>query len=201
MFRFLFLQFLLALPFFSEVQAETLYYQIRYRDHKIGQLRIERRQQGSATEIRFRSRVDMQLLFRVKVFDSMWVSFRNGQLEQAYLYRTQNGKVKVNNRIRREGALYRQWSEGEETASLSQPILFSTANLYFHEPAGLSRIYSEKFQQFISIRPQGGHRYRLMLPDGNYTEYEYRQGLCHFVEAHTDWARIQFVMMGQLPDV
>ena len=55
----------------------------------------------------------------------------------------------------------------------STELLFTTAKLYFHEPVGIQRIYSERFLQYCSLEPKGNHKYKLNLPNGRVNYYTY----------------------------
>jgi hypothetical protein len=56
--------------------------------------------------------------------------------------------------------------------------------LYYTEPLSVSQVYSDNFQRFIAIQRTGPHVYRLNLPDGNYNDYYFQNGVCKLVELH-----------------
>ena len=56
--------------------------------------------------------------------------------------------------------------------------------LYFQEPFNKQIVYSDNFQQFLTIEQVDLHRYKIVLPDGNYNYYTFTDGLCSTVELH-----------------
>ena len=124
----------------------------------------------------------------------MKVIFKGNQMLQAQLYRTLNGKVKVNNSATWNGKSYLMTNKDNEPSSLQHLIYLTTANLYYLEPTNIATVFSEKFQKMIPIKHVGNRRYLLDLPNGNKAYYSYTNGICSLVEAETDWASLKFVL-------
>jgi hypothetical protein len=174
--------------------AETLSYSV-VRDHKtIGQIRIQRTINKNETDYFFESTVKLRVLVNIEVYDRMKVKFRGGQMIQSQLYRTLNGRVRVDNKTTWNGRGYDIVDEGKHQKVMPQIIRLSTASLYYHEPEKSQMVFSEKFQQMVPIKHLGNRRYQLNLPNGNQTRFTYANGICKLVEAETDWANLQFVL-------
>ena len=147
--------------------GETLQYAI-IRDHKnIGTLHIDRSRKNDITEYFFESTVKVTVLFDIEVYDRMRVTFKGNQMLQAMLYRTLNGRVKVDNTVTWNGKYYYMTNKDNENSSFKQLISFTTATLYYQEPVHTTQVFSEKFQKMIPIRAVSGSRYRMDLPNGN----------------------------------
>lgn len=185
--------FLLALALGMNSFADNLTYTVIHDKKPVGQINISRTTKQDLTQIRFESTVVVNMLFTIKVYDKMDVTFKGNQLINSYLYRTLNGKVKVKNYATWDGKSYLQNNKDEDKSTLSQLIHYTTASLYYHEPIGQQEVYSEKFQKMIPIKNVGIKRYLLSLPNGNKVYYSYKNGVCSLVEAETDWANLQFV--------
>lgn len=181
----------------STVHCESLRYAIMHNNKNIGTLHIDRSTKNGVTEYFFESNVKLTILFDIAVYDRMRVTFRGNQMLQAILYRTLNGKVKVDNSVTWNGKHYYMTSKDNERTYFNQLIYFTTATLYYHEPVKTSHIFSEKFQQLIPISPVSNNRYRMDLPNGNKTYYSYANGVCSLVEAETDWADLKFVLQSR----
>lgn len=178
--------------------GETLQYAI-IRDHKnIGTLHIDRSRKNDITEYFFESTVKVTVLFDIEVYDRMRVTFKGNQMLQAMLYRTLNGRVKVDNTVTWNGKYYYMTNKDNENSSFKQLISFTTATLYYQEPVHTTQVFSEKFQKMIPIRAVSGSRYRMDLPNGNKTFYSYSNGVCSLVEAETDWANLKFVLQSRI---
>jgi hypothetical protein len=174
--------------------GESLTYSIIKGNSTIGSIRIDRSTKNDFTEYSFESTAKLNLLLSFEVYDRMRVLFRGPQLIQAKLYRTLNGKVKVDNTATWNGSSYRLFDKDGHTGSIDHQIYATTASLYFFEPLNSHAVFSEKFQQMIPIKRVGEKKYALQLPNGNKVTYTYSNGICSLVEADTDWASVKFVL-------
>jgi len=179
-------------------RAEILRYTVMHRDNEVGQLQIERTVSKDETRYRFESNVALTMIMKIRVYDMMDVTFHGNLLTRAYLYRTLNDKVKVRNLALWDGTRYKLSDRDNEIKTITHPIYFTTASLYYVEPLQIRNLYSEKFQKMIPVTPDGASRYRLDLPNGNRVFYSYRNGRCSLVEAQTEWADIRFVLKERL---
>ncbi|MBK8144345.1 MAG: hypothetical protein IPK62_04730 [Bacteroidetes bacterium] len=78
-------------------QCESLSYTVLKGNDKIGKINISRTTKNNITEYFFESNVKLWFIVSVEVYDRMKVTFQGNQMLQSHLYRTLNGKVKVNN--------------------------------------------------------------------------------------------------------
>ena len=174
--------------------AEALSYSVFKGGDKIGNININRKTNNNITEYFFESNVKLRFIISIEVYDKMKVIFQGPHMLEAQLYRTLNGKVKVNNLATWNGSYYDMKNKDNEKSTIKQMITLATANLYYTEPKNISHVFSEKFQQMIPIKPIGNKKYTLELPGGNKTTYSYANGVCQMVEADTDWATLKFVL-------
>ncbi len=179
---------------FKVCNSESLSYTVLKGEDKIGKINITRTAQNSTTEYFFESNVKLRFLLNIEVYDRMKVIYKGNQMVHAELYRTLNGKVKVNNTAIWNGKHYEMKNMDNEKNTISYPIYITTANLYYSEPKNTTAVFSEKFQKMIPIKNTGDKKYTLMLPGGNKTTYSYANGVCSMVEADTDWATLKFVL-------
>lgn len=186
---------LLLISFQSKIcNSESLSYTVWKGEDKIGNINITRTAKNNTTEYFFESNVKLRFLLSIEVYDRMKVIYKGNQMVHAELYRTLNGKVKVNNTASWNGKVYEMKNMDNEKSTISHPIYITTANLYYNEPKNTTSVFSEKFQKMIPIKNAGDKKYTLMLPGGNKTTYSYANGVCSMVEADTDWATLRFVL-------
>jgi hypothetical protein len=185
---------LLFVLFQQSAFGESLSYSVMKGGETIGHIHIDRTKKNDVTEYFFESTVKLTFIFSIEVYDRMRVIFKGNQMLQAQLYRTLNGKVKVNNSATWNGKSYLMINKDNERSSLQHLIYLTTANLYYLEPANTTAVFSEKFQKMIPVKRVGNKRYLLDLPNGNKTYYSYTNGICSMVEAETDWASLKFVL-------
>lgn len=174
--------------------AEIMTYKVIKGGDQIGLIQINRVVKSDVVEYFFESTVKLTVIFDIEVYDKMKVCFKAGQMTQASLYRTLNGKVRVNNTATWNGSHYQMTNKDGDKNSLSQLVQMTTASLYFHEPKDGTYIFSEKFQKMLPVKWVKDRKYLLKLPGGNKTYYSYANGTCNLVEAETDWADLKFVL-------
>jgi hypothetical protein len=174
--------------------AEIMTYNVWKGNDQIGKIHINRIVKNDVVDYYFESTVKLTVLFDIEVYDKMNVRFKAGQMTQASLYRTLNGKVRVNNTAIWNGSHYQMTNKDGDKNSLSQLVQMTTASLYFHEPKDGTFIFSEKFQKMLPVKWIKDRKYLLKLPGGNKTYYSYANGTCNLVEAETDWATLKFVL-------
>ena len=178
----------------TSTTREYLNYSIIKDDRTIGNIRVERSLKNDITEYLFESRAKVKILYSIEIYDKMGVTFKQNILQQAKLYRTMNGKLKVNNTATWNGNFYTLSDKDGANGSLKQSIFSSTASLYFNEPGNIKSVFSEKFQKMIPIQKINSQKYRINLPNGNTATYTYSGGICTLVEANTDFANLKFVL-------
>ena len=71
-------------------------------------------------------------------------------------------------------------------------VVFTTVMLYYQEPVGIEKVYSERFLEYCSLEALDDHRYKLYLPNGkvNYYTYAERELLEIFVDR--TWFNLRF---------
>jgi len=74
---------------------------------------------------------------------------------------------------------------------------FLVSMLYFKEPLNEKWVFSERFGQGLSIINLGDGHYKLMLPDDNYCEYVYKNGVCTEVKAKNGSRTIKMTLSQQ----
>lgn len=188
----LLLLFFIFLDLFT--YAEKLTYTVIHDSKPVGNINIDRVKKNDVTEYSFESTVIVKMLLTIKVFDKMDVTFKQNQLIQAHLYRTLNGRVKVNNQATWNGSYYKMTDMDNAVTTIKHQISITTASLYYQEPANVTSVFSEKFQKMVPVKYVGDKRYLLLLPNGNKCYYTYNNGICSLVEAETDWAKLRFVL-------
>jgi len=71
---------------------------------------------------------------------------------------------------------------------------FYVSRLYFEEPVNQKYIFSERFGKSLELVHHGSGHYKLLLPDDNYCEYFYENGVCKLVRAKNGSRTIKMVL-------
>ncbi|MBO9672803.1 MAG: hypothetical protein J7577_05125 [Sphingobacteriaceae bacterium] len=160
--------------------AQQSKFNIKRNGEVIGEMYFQQKNEGENTYLTITSKVQTRFVFKINVETEDQAHFKNGKLLTSNVSRTVNGNARelkktdwVNNRY--------QLKTGNKTNTLDQPISYNMMLLYIKEPLNISEIYSDNFQCFIPVQKSGAHQYRIKLPDGNYNDYHFENGICKLV--------------------
>jgi hypothetical protein len=172
-------------------QHQTLNYKVIHNGNAVGQIQLQHTMEGSDVFIKVTSNIKMRFIMTFQVNAEEDSHYHDGKLVFSQVHRFVNGKSKINKSTKANGNSY-QLSDDGKISSLNQNLInYSVSMMYLKEPMGLSLIYSDNYQKFISIKKVTDHTYRLFLPDGNYNDYSYQNGICNRVEVHTSLYTVQ----------
>lgn len=120
--------------------------------------------------------------------------FKNGVLTKTTVMDTMNDDVRGSSMVEWKQGKYFMVIDGEEKTWHS-PVLETVGSLYYQEPAGLSRIFSERHGRYLAIQNQGNGRYNLIKPDDRVNTYQYEDGLCTKVEVDNSLTSFSFLLV------
>lgn len=172
-------------------QEQTRQYKVLYKGNIVGSVQFYQKQTGNDIFLKMTLNVSMSFIINVRVNTEEESKYSDGKLVYSSLYRNVNGKQKANKKTIASGDIYETTSEGKKGSLNYTTIDYNFLLLYCHEPVNLSKVYSDNFQQFLSIKKEAEHRYKIVLPDGNYNYYTYKNGICESVEVHHSLYTIQ----------
>jgi hypothetical protein len=174
------------LIFFLTLYPFTLYAQTRVYDvvlwgDKIGTSTIQRIDNGNG-EVRYKlnSESEVKNLFVHRTSLMQYeVVYRSGKLFSAYVKDVKNDETTITT-IQWDGVKY-VIKKGEETVQISNTIDFSAIQLYFTEPAGKPKIFSERLGAYCDFTKEGQGEY-LCEVNGVDNTYRYRNGVLYELE-------------------
>ena len=180
----LFLTTFLFLFFVLNAQNQKTDYKIIFRGDSVGNMQLCKNKTGDNISLKLTSSVRIHFFIKVNVKCQEMSSFQNGRLIYSNVSRVVNGKEKAARQTRAYGDTYEATSFGKAVTSTIKPIDYNLNMLYFQEPFNKQIVYSDNFQQFLTVEQVALHRYKIVLPDGNYNYYTFRDGICSTVELH-----------------
>jgi len=169
----------------------TTRYNVLHSGKVIGHLDFYQRYTGDDVYLKMISEVKMKFIFSISVNCNEESVFQRGRLISSHVLRKVNGKEKANRQTRAVNNGYQTWAEGKSGQIIQKDIRNNLMLLYSHEPADNAQVYSDNFQQFLTVKQTGSHVYLINLPDGNYNYYTYTNGICSKVEVHHSLYTIQ----------
>ena len=176
----------IALAFFFifsfALHAQKHIYDVELFGKKIGTTVVERVDKGNGEiEYKLNSNSEVNILFTKKTsMMVMDVVYKNGQMVSSYVKNVKDDVTEVAT-ILWDGAKY-VIKRGEESLVLSQSIDFSNALLYYFEPKGRTRIFSERLGQFCAFKTIDAGVYECKQTNGVDNIYRYKNGLLYELE-------------------
>ncbi|WP_219225510.1 DUF6134 family protein [Pedobacter antarcticus] len=175
--------FFLSLITGLAAQEKTVKYNILQNDNIIGQMKFCQKKDSGNLYLSMVSSAKSRFVFSIEVNTEERAHFRNGLLVSSSVQRRVNGKEKANRQTHLINTSYQLKSE-RKTSRLNRPINYNLLLLYANEPSNLSQVYSDNYQQFLEIKQTSPHSYRIQLPDGNYNDYYFSDGICKEIILH-----------------
>ena len=159
------------------LSAQKHVYDVELFGKKIGSTTVERIDKGNGEiEYKLDSRSEVNILFTHKTSTmNMNAVYKNGQLISSYVKNVKDDVTEIVT-ILWDGARY-IIKKGEETLELKQAVDFSNSLLYFIEPTGRTRIFSERLGQFCGFKTVSPGVYECKLDNGVDNIYRYKNGL------------------------
>lgn len=173
---------LIAMTF--QAQEKTVNYNVLRNGTIIGQMQFYQKTYNDDVFLKISSEVKTRLIFGIDIKTEEGSHFKNGKLISSYVKRHVNGKEKANKTTQLIDSSYKTLAENKKGQIKQQYIDYNLMLLYSKEPVGESEVYSDSFQQFLVIKKTNHHSYRIVLPDGNYNDYHFLNGICQKVELH-----------------
>jgi hypothetical protein len=170
--------FTLSLPVLAS--KLTKIYNIKRNGEVIGKLSFVQSIEGENVYLKITSQVSTRFVFKIDVQTEDLAHFKNGKLISSDVSRLVNGKAKDRKKTSLQNDGY-ELQSGSKFNSLNQFIGYNMMLLYTKEPLNISQVYSDNFQCFLPIKKSAEHLYRVNLPDGNYNEYHFENGVCKLV--------------------
>lgn len=188
------LMFLLLLSSFKEVPSprQRIDFRVKLAGTHVGTLVAEQWIDSEKTTYALQSKVKVDLLFVIGVEESITDVFENAQLIHSDHKRQVNQKLKAHNTLIRTGNTYFLKNKDLASKKMDHIIGATVLSIYFNEPYHGQKLYSQNFQQMLSIERIGEGRYKVALPNGNNTFFQYRRGMLYSVQSDTDWGKIIF---------
>jgi hypothetical protein len=173
---------LLLVSFVIAAQKQNRHYKVMRKGSEIGWVSLEKLTDSNTTAISLGSEIKTSFLFTFSSTAKETSEFHNGKLQHCYFYRKTNGNVKADRHTRLVGNSYEVDTRTEKMKLNISPITFNTLLMYFQEPVGHEKVYSDNHQCFLKIdkEPDGG--YKISFPDGTSNTFYYTGGICYKVK-------------------
>lgn len=173
------------------IQAQKLEYDIIWLG-KIGKLSVTKTLEDNALVIEMNSEV------KIPFYSFNWITKTksiDGMLSSAQYRQLLNQKKREGSDINFVDQNNWQFTNSDgKQQTIKIKDQFYVSKLYYEEPRDEKFIFSERFGLSLEIINHGGGHYKLLLPEDNYCEYFYEDGICKIVKAKNGNRTIKMVL-------
>jgi len=194
---FLLLILMLCCWFAVHAQAKTNVYTVKYKGGDVGTVQLTQSIYGDSIHYTMTSDVKTRFIFSIRVKSFEESSFKNGRLIYSAVNRTVNGDEKLRKQTKAGNKNYTLSGDGKQVILQNESIGYNLMRMYCLEPVNIAHVYSDAYQQFLTIKRVKAHTYKVQLPDGNYNYYNYTNGVCSKVEVFNPLYNMELVLRQQ----
>jgi hypothetical protein len=179
-------QFILSGIFFislGSIVAQNQSFDIFLFGKKIGTMTIEKtNSMNGVSTYKLRSKSEATVLFTKKKNELEFdVVYKDGFLFSSYSKNTVNDEVENYASASWDGAKYVCQNE-QKKFTVGEKALYSVVMLYFKEPVGVTRIFSERIGDFADLKNVSPGVYEFKMPNGDKNIYHFENGKIKEVE-------------------
>jgi hypothetical protein len=161
----------------------------------IGLLRAEHKLSAGNHYYELKSNMTVNNVVTVEIQYILTAMFDKDKLLNSFTEQNVNGRIRVSSTVKWDGKMYIVQTLEKRDKIKSMPITFDLGSLYFKEPVGIKKVYSNTHGSFLNIKPVGPHQYELILPDGKRNLYSYQFGICKEVEVNQLFSKVYFKLV------
>ncbi|OAQ38635.1 hypothetical protein A5893_14605 [Pedobacter psychrophilus] len=182
---------LLLVPFICNAQSSSLQYDIFFKTSKIGDMQINAFKDGNKSTITMKSYVEVSFIISqtFKILEK--ALFENDKLMYSEARRIKSGTITLDNQTKAIDNYYHLKNKEGSKILKTNAISYNFLMLYLKEPKNITSVYSDNFQKFLSITKLKDHHFKVVLPNNDYNEYFYINGLCSMVKIHTGFFNVE----------
>ncbi len=155
---------------------DTVNFQIIHKHKIIGQFSAQKSRMGELTVYQSNSILTTNFV-RMQVSYQIKVVLKNGILEESDLKMIVNGRLKTHRQTKKDGDRYTFFKNGKAKGKIQDVITHTTVMLYFDEPLGIRKTYSEEQGNFCEILHSPPDTYQKINAKGKKNTYRYSDNL------------------------
>ena len=166
------------------LERETLSFDVIYKDEPIGILKAERKKSSDRTLYTSSTHIKTRILLvkKVNVRYNFEVAYEIGKLQQSKVVIKVNKGRREEILTEKEDGKYKVTLVDEDRFFITESIDHSTIMLYFEEPEGFEKTFSEQTGNFNAIRKIKEGVYIKRNEKGRENTYHYENGKLSYVK-------------------
>ena len=185
---FMFLCLLLVLMFANLTSVnpkngvKNILFNIQSNSKTIGSINIDRYAIEETTIYNLNSEINARIITDFNAIGVEKSIFRNDTLVYSSVYREVNKRVKLNHSISFNKGKYLLEAENGKVEIDLDIISQNLMKLFFTEPVGIQKVYSDKYKKLLCISAMGNGVYKIVFPNNSTNVYHYKNGECIMIE-------------------
>lgn len=161
----------------SSLFSQTLFYDIYKGEDRIGEIKVEKKISGNKVHYEANSEASFRVVFKNNLNTHTSAGFVDDELEYSMSKIVLNDKIREHSVTKKEGDYYNYFKHPKTNIREKRaPFPISSILLYYAEPVGIDRVFSENYQEMCDLKPISDHAYELALPGGKINQYIYKNG-------------------------
>jgi hypothetical protein len=169
-------------------QKNEIIFDVHFRSKKIGSVNAIEVKSETQT-IKGLKTVTNTEIFTVSLYVESEISvvYKDGAVVKGIAYRHSNrGNENVHSMVTKiDDKTYQIERNGKKEKIENLKINFCEVDLYFHEPKGIEKIFSNMYAKLLPLKAVSPGKYLLLTPDNKNSYYTYLNGKLIMVEADT----------------
>jgi hypothetical protein len=175
-------------------QKSEIVYQVIFKGAKIGTLHAVEEKADKKSIFDLSTKTDAKvLMMSVHVESEVKATFVDGLLISGTAYRhASRGSEDVQAHVIRSTSNgYQKERNGKKGIIENTKIIFCVVNLFFREPKGMNKIFSNMYADFLSVKQISPGKYQVTTPDNKNSYYTYQNGKLIKVESETPLGKVE----------
>ena len=184
------LTLLLLLHVFTYVkgQKSEISFHVYLKDKLIGKVEAIEIKKGTEVirDVKAESDASVMMLSVHVETDTKVINGNRVQIEGTAYRHTNRGPSDIHATTKRLAAKkYELDRNGTKSLYELEEITFSVTDLFFEEPVGIQKIFSNMFAEMVPLKTLGSGKYQVTTPDKKSTIYTYSNGKLVVIESET----------------
>jgi len=177
----------------THAQKQEVFFDVIYKDEKVGVLHAKETKTESKSFKLLTIETNTTFLFiPIHMESEVTMIQKNGILMEGTAYRNASRKSNdVIATVTKIGFnLYQRERNGVKDKIRNQRITYCVVDLYFKEPLGVTKVFSNMHTQMLELKSIDNGQYQLITPDNNNSLYSYRDGKLISIEVDTPVGKV-----------
>lgn len=142
-------------------------------DKNIGEIIVEKKVKGKIVNATLSSKVRVSMIIKVNVEQTIVSEYTDGKLMKTNVVRVSN--ISSENKTAAIAWNGNEYIIKKDTVitTLKEPVTYCVLDLYFTEPAAITKVFGETGGTFMPLKPLGNHQYELQVNDSKKDLFTY----------------------------